>query len=91
MDVKVRFRFNKITGEIDVFDVEDEGTMRLPEAEHNREHDRIAADLGRVIERNPQVVEMLPGHEVPLNKETTQKPEDEQTVEIPVTRFERQR
>ncbi len=61
MDVKVRFRFNKITGEVEVFEVTDEGTTRLPEAEHNREHDRIAAELGNVIERNPRVVEVFPG------------------------------
>ena len=44
MDVKVRFRFNQITGEVEIFEVTDEGIMVLSEAEHNREHDRIAAD-----------------------------------------------
>lgn len=90
MDVKVRFRFNKNTGEIEVFDVEDEGTMRLPEAEHNREHDRIAAELGRVIERNPQVFEMLPDHGVPLNRETVQLPENEIQAENPEQRRQKE-
>ncbi|OUL34963.1 hypothetical protein BV372_12715 [Nostoc sp. T09] len=61
MDVKVRFRFNQVTGEVEIFEVTDEGTMRLSEAEHNREHDRIAAELGNIIERNPHIVEAFPG------------------------------
>ncbi len=59
MDVKVRFRFNQITGEVEIFEVTDEGIMRLSEAEHNREHDRIAAELGNLIERNPQIMEVF--------------------------------
>jgi len=59
MDVKVRFWFNQATGEVEVFEVTDEGTMSLPEAEHNREHDRIAAELGNIIERNPQIMEVF--------------------------------
>jgi hypothetical protein len=59
MDVKVRFRFNQITGEVEIFEVTDEGIMRLPEAEHNREHDRIAGELGNLIERNPQIMEVF--------------------------------
>ncbi len=43
MDVKVRFRFNKTTGEVEIFEIADQGNQSLPEAEHNREHDRIAA------------------------------------------------
>ncbi len=61
MDVKVRFRFNKKSGEVEMFEVDHEGPKNQSEAEHNREHDRIAAELGRVIERNPHVTEILPG------------------------------
>ena len=61
MEIKVHFRFNKITGEIELFEVDDEGPMRLSEAEHNRLHDRIAAEVGNVVERNPRVDEILPG------------------------------
>ncbi|MGO8673137.1 MAG: hypothetical protein ACLQVD_17490 [Capsulimonadaceae bacterium] len=64
MDVKVKVRLNRITGEVEVFDVIDEGGERLPEAEHNRLHDRITADVGRVFERNPEVLEVLPGSEL---------------------------
>lgn len=61
MDVRVRLRINKVTGEVEQFEVDDVGTMRLPEAEHNRQHDRIAADLGNVLERNSHVFEVFPG------------------------------
>ncbi|AOY78731.1 hypothetical protein BJP36_01325 [Moorena producens JHB] len=62
MDVKVIFRFNKVTGEVEIFQVDDQGRMSLPEAEHNREHDRIAAELGNIIERNPQIMEVFPNN-----------------------------
>jgi hypothetical protein len=73
MEIKVRFRFNKATGEVELFEVDDVGPMRLPEAEHNREHDRIASQLGNVIERNPRVMEVAPGTLVPI-EETTPEP-----------------
>ena len=60
MDVKIRFRVNKITGEVEVFEIEDQGS-NLSIAEHNARHDRIAAEIGNVIERNAQVIEVLPG------------------------------
>jgi hypothetical protein len=76
MDVNVRFRFNKVTGQVEVFDIEDRGTQRLPEAEHNRTHDRIAATIGGVIERNPRVVEISPGMPEPSKgSETAAQPE----------------
>ncbi len=56
MDVKVRFRFNKATGEVEMFQVDDQGS-RLPEAEHNREHDRVAREIGSLVERNPLITE----------------------------------
>ncbi len=59
MDVKLRFRFNKLTGEVEHFDVDQDST--LPNAEHEREHDRVAAELGALLERFPRVTEVLPG------------------------------
>ena len=41
--------------------------MSLPEAEHNREHDRIAAELGNIIERNPQIMEVFAN--IPTNQQ----------------------
>lgn len=61
MDFHVRFRFNKVTGEVEAFDVEDLGSG-LPIEEHNRHHDRVASEIGRVIDRDPQVAEISAGH-----------------------------
>jgi hypothetical protein len=72
MDLKVRFRFNKATGEVELFDIEDEGGQRLPDAEHNRIHDRAAADLGNVIERDPRVSVLLPGASAPAPQAETE-------------------
>jgi len=78
MKVQVRFRFNKETGEVEEFLIDDQGSQ-LAEAEHNREHDRIATDIGRVVERHPRVQELPPGsgmvmpltHKVPEQPETS--------------------
>ncbi len=63
MQVKVRFRYNKATGEVEVFQVNDQGS-NLSVAEHNREHERITRDLGSAVERYPRAIEMIPGSEV---------------------------
>ncbi len=73
MDVKVTFRFNQITGEVEIFQVTDEGIMRLSEAEHNREHDRITAELGNLIERNPQIMEVF-SDTVSVEQQTISEP-----------------
>ncbi len=67
MKVQVRFRFNKQTGEVEEFLVDDVDS-RLPEAEHNQEHDRIAAEVGRIVERYPHIQEILPGSEAPARE-----------------------
>jgi hypothetical protein len=76
MEVKVRFRFNKITGEVEVFDVDQEKAPGVTEAEHNREHDRVAAEIGRVIERNPLVQEVFSGQGQVPGKEQEETPDD---------------
>ncbi len=86
MDLKVRFRFNKATGEVEFFDVEDEGGQRLPDAEHNRTHDRAAAELGNVIERNPRVIELTPGRPAPALQP---EPEPDSGESIAATRPDR--
>jgi hypothetical protein len=60
MKVQVRFRFNKQTGEVEEFLIDDQGSQ-LAEADHNREHDRIATEIGRVVERHPRIQEVRPG------------------------------
>jgi hypothetical protein len=65
MRVRVKLRFNKLTGEVEEFLVDDQDLPRLPAAEHNRQHDRIAAEVGGVLERHPAVTEVLPGQPTP--------------------------
>jgi len=75
--VKVHFRCNPATGEVEVFEIDDEAST-LPEDEHNREHDRIAAEIGNVIERNPRIVEVLPAEGTAPAAETKPEPEPPQ-------------
>ena len=56
MPTRVRFRFNKVTGEVEEFLVDDQD-RQLPEAEH----DRIAAEVGRFIDAHPRVREAVEG------------------------------
>ncbi len=67
MPTHVRFRLNKITGEVEEFLVDDQD-RNLPEAEH----DRIAAEVARVISRRPLI------HEVagPVAEDTETLPDD---------------
>ncbi len=60
MEVNVRFRYNKRTGEVEIFEIDDLGST-LTHDEHNREHDRITAEVGSSILHNPRVEEVLPG------------------------------
>jgi hypothetical protein len=60
MQFRTRIRINKLTGEVDV-EIIDEGSESLPSDQHNARHDRIAAEVGSVIDRNPRVQELLHG------------------------------
>ncbi len=86
MDVRVKFRFNSNTGRVEAFDIIDEGSG-LPAAEHNREHDRIAALLGNLIERDPRILELTGDHPAPpiIEPETPLpadvEPEEEEPTE----------
>ncbi|MBE8470841.1 hypothetical protein [Streptomyces justiciae] len=64
MRVRVRFRFNTDTGEVELFQVDDIGTGSGPD--HDAEHDRISAELGQVLARRPDVEEISPFDEPPL-------------------------
>jgi hypothetical protein len=79
MEVKVRFRFNKITGEVEEFIVDDVDS-RLPEPEHNREHERIATEIGRVIARNPGLEELKPSA-IAKPKPVAERPGDQPIAE----------
>ena len=63
MRVRVRFRFNTETGEVELFQVDDIGSGSGPE--HDAEHDRISAELGQVLARRPDVEEISPLEEPP--------------------------
>lgn len=51
MRVKVNFRVNTETGEVEEFLIEDISTEAEPE--HDAVHDRIAVEVGKVVERRP--------------------------------------
>ncbi len=53
MPTRVRFRFNRVTGEVEEFLVDDQD-RNLAEAEH----DRIATTVGRVLGRHPTLSEV---------------------------------
>ena len=59
MDVIVSFRFNKLTGEVEVFDVDDIASTLTGE-EHNRHHDGVTAEIGQSVVRNFRVAELTP-------------------------------
>jgi hypothetical protein len=62
MRVKVRFRFNAVTGEVEAFDVDDMRTgPRLPD--HDARHDRAAADVARIVETAALIEEVALGAE----------------------------
>lgn len=54
MPAHVRFRFNKVTGEVEEFLVDDQDRL-LPEAEH----DRIASEVGRFVAVNARIREVV--------------------------------
>lgn len=59
MDVKVRFRFNKLTGEVELFEVDQDSGLAMEE--HNRTHDRLASELGALLDRHPRILETSAG------------------------------
>ncbi len=71
MDYTVRFRVNKQTGQIEFFDVDYEGPQTLDDAEHNRRHEQLAAEIGSQIERDARVEEMRPGVDPDAEVEAT--------------------
>jgi hypothetical protein len=58
--VRVKFRYNADTGEVEVFEVDDlQDGPRL--ADHEARHDRAARDVARVVEANALIEEAPPG------------------------------
>jgi FtsH ternary system domain X3 len=62
MRVRVEFRYNAETGEVELFQVDDIGrTTRIED--HDATHDDIAYAIGRVLDRRPGVAEAVPDRE----------------------------
>lgn len=63
MRVRVRFTYNSLTGEVEVFQVDDaESGPRAPD--HDARHDAATLDVARIVDPNPRVTE------VPANTST---------------------
>jgi hypothetical protein len=72
MRVRVNFRINTETGEVEEFLIDDISTEAEPE--HDAVHDRIAHEVGKVVTRRPTPEQVLngTGDATPL----TYQPED---------------
>ena len=73
MRVRVNFRVNTETGEVEEFLIDDISTEGEPE--HDAVHDRIAHEVGKVVTRRPAPEQVLgdgTGDATPL----TDQPED---------------
>lgn len=60
MRVRVNFRVNVETGEVEEFLVEDISIEAEPE-HHDAVHDRIAHEVGKVVERRPAPQQVIGG------------------------------
>lgn len=82
MRVKVRFRFNAVTGEVEAFEVDDmRDGPRL--ADHDARHDRAAAEVARIIEANALIEEAAPGTAAVTTEVTRTRPEAEPAAAEP--------
>ena len=62
MKLKVTFRFNRTTGEIEEFRIDDDENAVI-ERDHDRRHDAAAAALGQLVARHARVEELPDGTE----------------------------
>ena len=79
MRVRVRFRYNQATGEVETFVVEDIGGTRHGR-DHDAVHEAVAADVARVIERHALIEEIAEG-QTPHRPEAVRRPDDEVSVD----------
>ena len=80
MPVHVRFRFNKTTGEVEEFLIDDQD-RNLPESEH----DRIAVDVGQTVVRRAQPIEVLPSNVKPSTEAVPDDTPERDTETTPET------
>ena len=76
MKVQVRFRFNKRTGEIEEFLIDDHDS-NLSTAEHNRQHDQISNEVGCVIAQYPRIQEVASSTLVTQPNQQSESSEEE--------------
>jgi hypothetical protein len=74
MRVRVKFRVNSETGDVEEFLIEDISTADEPE--HDAVHDRIAVEVGKVVERRPAPAQVTDAGAGPASSLTYQ-PGDE--------------
>ena len=80
MRVRVKFRFNAKTGEVEVFEVDDlRDGPRL--ADHDNRHDRAASDVARIVEANALIEETLPSLRAAAMPETAMSQETPEAEE----------
>ena len=60
MRVRVRFRYDAVTGQVSYFQVDDV-TGAPPEADHDAIHDRITTEIADVVERGALIEEVISG------------------------------
>lgn len=84
MRVRVRFRFNSETGEVETFVVEDIGGARAG-VDHDAVHDAITADVARVIEQNA-LIEQVRDARAPEQPRAVQPASTDETPREPQAR-----
>lgn len=72
MDIRIVFKFNKVTGEVEEFLVDDQD-QGLSEARH----DEIALAFAKLFERHPSIEEVIPS---PLDTENRHVEDDDDCV-----------
>jgi hypothetical protein len=78
MPTLVRFRLNKLTGDVEEFLVDDQN-RRLSEAEH----DRIALEVAQAIERRPSLIEVDAAAEIAVETQVSTGPVERETITNP--------
>lgn len=74
MRVRVSFRVNTRTGQVEQFLIEDTGTQIEPG--HEAAHDRIAYEVGRVVERRPAPEQVVGGAGTDPAGQLTYRPDE---------------
>lgn len=88
MKLHVRFRFNKLTGQVEEMLISDQDQTQV-EPDHDRRHDEKSAEVARVVSRHPSIREVPPGAE-PMVEPPESGPEPVPQTPVPERRRGRQ-